>query len=138
MKFRSTFKHLRIFIGMILVISLGAMVEGILAHENLLVAIGACIPAYLCTVRLMRSITVTDTGMMFTGIVKRWSADWQDIEYIKRVCDYSWPLDRWGAHTYVIRFAHGRRIVSFMFFPGDCLKEIKQRTKQRARSGRKR
>ncbi len=138
MKFPATFKHLRIYVGCLLVISLGAAAEGFLIHENFLVAIAACVPAYLCSVRLMRSITITDTKLEFSGIIKRWSADWQDIEYIKRVCDYDWPLDRWDPHTYVIQTTQGRRIVGFLFFPGSCLAELQKRTKQRRRSKRTR
>lgn len=111
---------------------------GLLIHENILIAIGLGISLYLCAVRFMRSITITETGMEFRGIVRRWSADWQDIEYIKRFCDYDWPLDRWDPLTYVIQTTHGRRILGFLFFRGGCLAELKKRTKQKGPSSRRR
>jgi hypothetical protein len=128
MKYRATFRHVRIYVAFLAVISLGTVVIGILVHSTAPAMVGVAIFAYLCAVRFARSITLGDSGFEFNGIVKHWSINWQDIKRFKRMQDYRWPINRmFGYNTYEIQTVHGRKIVSFLFFPGDCLSELKEK-----------
>ena len=128
MKYRTTFRHLRIYIAFLTAISSGMAVMGILVQSALPAMAAIAVFAYLCAVRFIRSITFKDDRFEFNGIVRHWSVDWQDIKGLKRIEDYGWPIDRmFGNSTYEIQTVHGRRIVSFFFFPGDCVRELKKR-----------
>lgn len=110
--------------------SASLVIMGILMHSTLPAIIGMVIPTYLGSVRFMRSITITDAGLEFNGILKHWSAKWEEVRRVKKVKDYGWPVDRmFGDFTYEIQTTHGSRIVSFLFFPGNCLGDIKEKTR---------
>jgi hypothetical protein len=128
MKYHTTFSHLRIYIAFLSALSLGMLVIAVLVHSAI-PAIGAvAVLGYLCAVRLIRSVTLTDEGFAFHGIVRHWSVDWPDIKGLKKIKEYRWPIDRiFGDGTYEIQTVHGRKIVSFFFFPGDCIRELKER-----------
>jgi uncharacterized protein (DUF58 family) len=130
MIYKATFEHLRIFLAFLSVLAVGVIMLGVIMHTVLLIILGLLVLAYLCGARYLRSITLTDRGIEFKGVVKRWSVDWQEILYVKKLKEYGWPIDRmFGEFTYEIRTGHGRRIVNFLFFHGDCLSQIKQKTR---------
>ena len=139
MTYKATFTHLRIFIGFLTVLGLGTAIAGVVMHSALPVVVGLLVLAYLCGARYLRSITLTDDGIEFKGIIRHWSLNWQDIRHLKKLKEYGWPIDRmFGEFTYEIQTDHGRRIVSFLFFHGDCLTRIKEkiRIKQTAPADR--
>jgi hypothetical protein len=128
MIYRATFKHVRIFIGFLTVFAVGIAIVGLVMHTTLLIIVGLLVLAYLYSARCLRSITLTDEGIEFKGIIRRWFVNWQEIRHVRKLKEYRWPINRiFGEFTYEIQTGHGCRFVSFLFFHGDCIAYIKEK-----------
>jgi hypothetical protein len=129
MKYQATFRHVRIYIGFLTLISVGAMMMGALVvHSATLVVGGVGALMYICAMRFTRSITFTEAGFEFGGIIRHWSISWSDVKTVKRLQNCSWPINRmFGPFTYEIQTVQGRRIINFLFFPSVCFDEFKER-----------
>ncbi len=134
MIYRPTLRHLRIFVWFFAVLGVGVAALGFATRTAWPVIVVLIVAAYGCCARYMRSITVTDEGIEFRGIIRRWSIDWQQIRHVKKMKEYGWPIDRmFGEATYEIKTEHGRKIVSFLLFHGDCIAHIKEKIRPNKR-----
>jgi len=130
MIYRPTFRHMRIFVWFLSALGIGIVALGFAIHNVWLVIVIPLFVVYGCCARYMTSITLTDEGIKYKGIIKRWYIGWHEIRHLKKMQDYGWPYDRvYGGATYEIKTDHGRRIVGLLEFP-DCLSAIEEKMRQ--------
>ena len=135
-KYRTTFGPTRYFIGGIIFWCVALFVMGIIMGELLFIFLASALTGYILAIRFRLWISIADEGFVYQGLFTKWQAKWSDVSRFKNMKSYGWPKDRmYGQDRYQLVLSNGnKRVISFLFFPGQCLAEIKLKMKGRNRT----
>lgn len=128
MEYKATFRNLKYFMGMLFLLIAAVIIVGVMTYEPCLVIIGCALTIYFFAIRFRLRILIAEDGFEYFGLISHWRLKWSEITRVHLMHDYGWPADRfYGDMVYEFKAAGGNKRINFLFFHGDCLRQILSR-----------